>query len=139
MSVSTSPRRRRTRKRKYAFRVRPSRPSTSRQETIALKKGVLAIIALTAVICLGLIVAAAWGAAINYENNQIRAENKALAGEVESLRIEIETDCNVASVESKATKDLDMEYAKGESYVVIKHTKEPSGKLAMQLKEQAFN
>jgi len=132
----------RIKKEKYAFDVRPAKAVKHRISEAASakdRKRVLATIVVCAMICLGLIVSAAYGAAINYSNNQMKNENKALSGEVDSLKVEIQSANNVASIEKKAKSKLGMVYPKGKHYVVVTGKEKPDSDFASLLREEAFD
>lgn len=98
----------------------------------------LLLIVIAGIICVGMIVASAYGAAVNYSNNQLRDENIALQGEVESLQIEIQSANNIASIEKKALAQ-GMIYPEGSQFVVVSSQEKPEDGFASLLKKQAFN
>lgn len=107
--------------------------------SIADKKRILFLIIVAGILGIGIIIAGAYAATINYENNQIRDEINALQGEVESLEIEIHGVNNLAAIESKA-KDMGMVYAQGSKYVVLSEKDvEKKENFAGMLKKEAYN
>lgn len=92
-------------------------------------------------IAIGIIIAGAYAAAVNYHNNQLREENAALQSEVESLNIELESAANLANIEKKASSQLGMVYPDGDKLVVIEKnpSKQTENNLAANLKKNAFN
>lgn len=86
-----------------------------------------------------IIITTAFSATINYKNNQLQNDITVLEGEVEALEIEIQSANNIAAIEQKASKDLGMKYAEGNSYVVL--SSEEKGKndnFAAKLRDNAY-
>lgn len=102
------------------------------------KKKVILLLIVAGMVCIGIIIAGAYAASINYTNNQLRNDNAALQGEVESLQIEMQSANNIATIESKATKELGMVYPEGSQLVVLSGDKEPGGNFAANLKKTAL-
>jgi len=127
-------------KNKYAFEVRPrkTRARTNAGLNANDRKRILQLIAIVAVICIGIMVAIAYGAYVNYQNNQLQEKNDALSGEVDSLKVELQSANNVAAIEHKASKELGMVYPSGKKYVVVKSTAAKSN-FASLLKQRAFD
>lgn len=125
----------------YSFDVKP-RVGRQQRRTAAMsardKGRMLWVIIVFGIICLGIIVSSAYGAAVNYSNNQIREENIALQGEVDSLNVEIQTANNIASIEKKALAQ-GMIYPEGAQFVVVSSQEKPEEGFAGLLKEQAFH
>lgn len=88
---------------------------------------------------IGVIIAGAYAASINYQNNQIRESNQALQSEVQSLHIDLESASNLANIEKRATKDLGMVYPDGDKLVVLSTAKKVDSNLAVKLKKKAFD
>lgn len=127
--------------RSYDFDVKP-RVGRQQRKSAALsakdRSRMLLLIVIAGIICVGMIVASAYGAAVNYSNNQLRDENIALQGEVESLQIEIQSANNIASIEKKALAQ-GMIYPEGSQFVVVSSQEKPEDGFASLLKKQAFN
>ena len=73
-------------------------------------------------LALGVIIAAAYGASINYNNNKLRDSNAALKGEVEMLEIQIQSANNIAEIQERAEAELDMLYPAADQLVVLSQT-----------------
>ncbi len=85
------------------------------------------------------IITTAFSATINYKNNQLQNDITVLEGEVEALEIAIQSESNIAAVEKKASSDLGMKYAEGNSYVVISsEEKSENDNFAAKLKDNAY-
>ena len=74
------------------------------------------------IIALGIIIAAAYGAAVNYNNNKLRDSNAALQGEVEMLEIQIQSANNIAEIQSRAEGELGMAYPGVDQLVLLSQT-----------------
>ena len=80
------------------------------------KSHILLAVLLIGMVFIGVIIAGAYAASINYQNNQIRESNQALQSEVQSLHIDLESASNLANIEKRATKDLGMVYPDGDKH-----------------------
>ncbi len=126
--------------RRYDFDVqkRISRQERRKAEVSARDRGRIFLLLIAAgFLALGVIVAAAYGAAINYSNNQLKNSNAALRSEVDTLEVQLQSATNIAEIQEKAMRDLGMVYAKGEEYVDLSKTAEPEN-LAVVLKDNAY-
>ncbi len=128
---------------KYGFDMKPKaakeKPVTKVHAAVS-RKHMFLLLAVAGMICIGLIICSAYAASITYTNNQIRTENAALQGEVESLQIKIQTADNIDNIEQKATKELGMVYPDSEQYVTLSgSSKTDVGDFASLLKKQAYN
>ena len=103
------------------------------------KSHILLAVLLIGMVFIGVIIAGAYAASINYQNNQIRESNQALQSEVQSLHIDLESASNLANIEKKATKDLGMVYPDGDKLVVLSTAKKVDSNLAVKLKKKAFD
>ncbi len=83
---------------------------------------VLLTLVVAGIVAIGFIVAAAYGAAINYQNNSLKSQNASLQNEVELLEIQIESACNVATIQSKAIQELGMQFPTDEQLVQLSTT-----------------
>ena len=92
------------------------------------------------IIGIGVIIAGAYAAMVNYHNNELKEQNAALQSEVQSMEIDLESATNLANIEKKASKELVMVYPDGDSLVVIKKSSSASKDtgLAANLKKNAF-
>lgn len=115
------------------------KPRSGRGMDAGRKKSILLFMVLVGLICIGVIIASAYAAAINYQNNQLKESNKALQGEVESLQIEIKSANNIARIEKKATKELGMVYPTGKQLVKISGKQDTGRNFAGNLKKDVLN
>ncbi|MGI6722410.1 MAG: cell division protein FtsL [Anaerovoracaceae bacterium] len=131
----------RARQRGIDLDVHPSRGRQHKKTGITAtdKKHVLVMMLVVGLIFIGVIIAGAYAATINYQNNQIEKTNSELQGEVESLHIEIKSANNIANIEQKATKKLGMVYPEGKQLVVVSGNQKPDKNFAGDLKENALN
>ena len=106
--------------------------------TVKDKRNILLIMLIVGILFAGIIVAGAYAASINYQNNALIQSNTALQGEVESLQIEIKGANNIANIEKKATKELGMIYPEGKSLVVVSVDQKPDKNFAGSLKKSAL-
>ncbi|MEG0157684.1 MAG: cell division protein FtsL [Anaerovoracaceae bacterium] len=126
----------------YGFEIKPKIGRQERKKKAMSARDrsrMLLLVAVAAFICISMIVGAAYAASINYSNNKLKAENAALLGEVESLKIEIQSANSIASIEDKAMNELGMVYPTGDQFVVLSGAEKPDNGFAALLKEQAFN
>ena len=97
--------------RDVAVRPRVTRQQRKKAEMTARDRGrILMALFVAGIIALGIIIAAAYGAAVNYNNNKLRDSNAALQGEVEMLEIQIQSANNIAEIQSRAEGELGMAY-----------------------------
>ena len=109
------------RMRDVAVRPRVTRQQRKKAEMTARDRGrILMALFVAGIIALGIIVAAAYGAAVNYNNNKLRDSNAALQGEVEML--EIQSANNIAEIQSRAEGELGMAYPGADQLVLLSQT-----------------
>ena len=102
------------RMRDVAVRPRVTRQQRKKAEMTARDRGrILMALFVAGIIALGIIIAAAYGAAVNYNNNKLRDSNAALQGEVEMLEIQIQ---------SRAEGELGMAYPGVDQLVLLSQT-----------------
>ncbi|MEA4922030.1 MAG: cell division protein FtsL [Eubacteriaceae bacterium] len=124
------------------FDIRPRSRKNGRKKaglTAGDKKKLIILLLAAGLVCVGIIIAGAYAATVNYTNNQLRDSNAALQGEVESLQIEIQSANNLATIEKKATKEIGMVYPEGQQLVVLSGKTEPDKNFAADLKKSALN
>jgi cell division protein FtsL len=111
------------RMRDVAVRPRVTRQQRKKAEMTARDRGrILMALFVAGIIALGIIVAAAYGAAVNYNNNKLRDSNAALQGEVEMLEIQIQSANNIAEIQSRAEGELGMAYPGVDQLVLLSQT-----------------
>lgn len=130
--------------REYGFDVRPkvvrkTRQQRSSAKAAAIDRGrLLILLFVVGLICLGIIITAAWGASINYTNNQLRDSNAELQSEVDTLQVQLQSENNIAKIQQEATGELNMQFAEGDSYVDLSNQGDVPDDLAVVLKENAY-
>ena len=125
----------------YGFEVRKSISRRERKEREMSAKDrarFLMLIFAAGLVCLMIIVVTAYGASINYTNNQLRESNKALRSEVDTLEIRLQSANNIAEIQDQAMNDLGMIYAEGRAYVDLTEAEEAPEDLAVVLKDNAY-
>lgn len=111
------------RRREIDVRPRVTRQQRKKAEMTARDRGrILMALFVAGILALGIIIAAAYGAAVNYNNNKLRASNAALKGEVETLEIKIQSANNIAEIQSRAEGELGMAYPGADQLVVLTQT-----------------
>ena len=91
------------------YRANPKAKTGNRNRGISVrsKKKILGMVMLLGLIGLIAITSVAYAASINYSNNKLKEQNAAITGEVEGLKIEIQSANNIADIEKKAKKSLE--------------------------------
>jgi len=103
------------------------------------KKRILGGAIVIGLICIMMVVFAAYGAELRCENNDLMAANEALQGEIDTLNVKIKSANNIDHIESVATKKLGMVYPSEGECVYVSGEDAPEGNFAMVIKEQAYN
>ncbi|MCR5134807.1 MAG: cell division protein FtsL [Clostridiales bacterium] len=125
------------RRRDYDVRPRVTRQQRKKAEMTARDRGrVLMALFVAGILALGIIIAAAYGASVNYNNNKLRDSNAALQGEVEMLEIQIQSANNIAEIQSRAEDELGMAYPGADQLVVLSQTA-GDGTVAQMLRSTA--
>ncbi len=122
-----------------------ARPRTNRRRasesglTARDRQHLLMMLVVAGLLGIIIIITTAFSATINYKNNQLQNDITVLEGEVEALEIEIQSANNIAAIEQKASKDLGMKYAEGNSYVVLSSEgNSKNDNFAAKLKNNAY-
>ena len=111
------------RRRDYDVRPHVTRQQRKKAEMTARDRSrILLALFVAGMLALGVIIAAAYGASINYNNNKLRDSNAALKGEVEMLEIQIQSANNIAEIQERAEAELDMLYPAADQLVVLSQT-----------------
>ena len=111
------------RRRDYEVRPHVTRQQRKKAEMTARDRSrILLALFVAGMLALGVIIAAAYGASINYNNNKLRDSNAALKGEVEMLEIQIQSANNIAEIQERAEAELDMLYPAADQLVVLSQT-----------------
>lgn len=128
---------------KYGFDMKPKQPrkkvKKKRNSVTAKDKArILALTVIVGVVCIGLIITTAFAASIKYDTNSFIKENNALEAEIENLNVKIYSSSNIEAIETKATKDLGMEYPSSKQIVYLSADEKPDKGFADTLKELAY-
>ena len=111
------------RRRDYNVRPHVTRQQRKKAERTARDRSrILLALFVAGMLALGIIIAAAYGASVNYNNNKLRDSNAALKGEVEMLEIQIQSANNIAEIQERAEAELDMLYPAADQLVVLSQT-----------------
>ncbi|MBQ2063747.1 MAG: cell division protein FtsL [Firmicutes bacterium] len=111
------------RRRDYDVRPHVTRQQRKKAEMTARDRSrILLALFVAGMLALGIIIAAAYGASVNYNNNKLRDSNAALKGEVEMLEIQIQSANNIAEIQERAEAELDMLYPSADQLVVLSQT-----------------
>ncbi len=111
------------RRRDYEVRPHVTRQQRKKAEMTARDRSrILLALFVAGMLALGIIIAAAYGASVNYNNNKLRDSNAALKGEVEMLEIQIQSANNIAEIQERAEAELDMLYPSADQLVVLSQT-----------------
>lgn len=103
------------------------------------KKRILTGIVIIGLICIIMVVIAAYSAELRCENNDLISSNEVLQGEIDTLNIKIKSANNIEHIEKVATKKLGMVYPEAGECVYVSEADAPMDNFAMVIKEQAYN
>jgi len=103
------------------------------------RRRILTSVLMIGLICILIVVFAAYSAELRCENNILMAENEAIQGEIDTLDVKIKSANNIEHIEQVATKKLGMIYPAEEDCVYVTSEDMPKGNFAMAIKEQAYN
>ena len=103
------------------------------------KKRILTGAILIGLICIMMVVLAAYGAELRCENNELMSANEALQGEIDTLSVKIKSANNIEHIENVASNKLGMVYPSEGECVYISCEAAPEGNFAMVIKEQAYD
>lgn len=125
----------------YQYKVKPKtkKAKATVEFTGREKRTLLLGVLLVGVILIGAVMTSAFASDLAYNNNQIRKANSVITGEIETLRIEIQSSNNIGVIEEKAGKMLGMVNPEGSSFVEISERKAAAKNLGVALKKRAFN
>ncbi len=90
-------------------------------------------------LCICLIIMAAYSAQVKYNINGIMADSDKVQGEIENLKVELNSASNITSIEQKAEARLGMVYPKAEQITYIEGGAESITGFAQTLKQIAYN
>lgn len=103
------------------------------------KKRVLTGIVAIGLVCIIMVVIAAYSAELRVENNELISSNEVLQGEIDTLNVKIKSANNIDHIERVATRKLGMVYPKAGECVYVSENDAPQQNFAMTIKEQAYN
>lgn len=90
-------------------------------------------------LCITLIISAAYSAQVKYNINGLLAESDMVEGEIENLHVAINSAANIAAVEEKAINELGMVYPMPEQIAYIEPKGDDINDFALALKQIAYN
>ena len=103
------------------------------------ERKIIAMIAAVGVICIFIVVLSAYAAELKCGNNAILESNEAFKGEIDTLDVKIKSANSIDHLATVATSELGMVYAKDDQCVYLSQTDEPTGSLAMTIRENTYN
>ena len=129
---------------RYGLDMKPKTAKTARAgEPVAItlkdRVKIILFLILSGVVCLSVIISAAYAASVKYEINSIVKGNAVLQGEIENLNVKIKNATNIRTVEEKAINELGMVYPSSEQFVFLTRQSKSQGDFAMLLMEHAYN
>lgn len=133
---------------KYGLDMRPASEMERTQRTKPAgaaaiswkeKAGLMLLIFVIGLLLLGTIATTAYASKIQYDINKLTAQSDALEGEIENLKVEIESAANIRTVEQKATERLGMVYPAAYEMVYLREDGDAGENFAAMLKQQAYN
>jgi len=128
---------------KYGFDMEPPKPKKPVKPkgmtmTAKDKARLMVLLIVAGVLCIGLIVATAYAASIQYDINQITAANNSLQMENENLSVQIDSANNIRTIETKAMK-LGMVYPKKSQIVYLTRAQTTNSEVASAFGQPAAN
>lgn len=103
------------------------------------KRSLLFGIVFIGLICIVLVVLAAYAAQIRTENNSMIKNNEALQSEVDSYSVKIKESNSIEHIEKVAETKLNMVHPTSDQYVYITKKEKPTKNLAAVIREEAYN
>jgi cell division protein FtsL len=133
--------------RKYGLDMKPTTkesvaalPKEAKRMIDAKDKGrLMALTVFVGLICICLIVMAAYSAQVKYNINGVLAQSDKLQGEIDNLSVQINSASNITSIENKAETRLGMVYPTSDQITYIETGKETITGFAQTLKQIAYN
>jgi len=129
---------------RYGFDMRPVPKKAEREAqnpaiTLLDRVKIISFILFAGLLCICIIVSAAYTADVKCQINSIIKENTVLSGEIENLNVKIKNATNIKTIEQRAIDDLGMIYPAYDQTVFLSRKVPPQGDFAMLLMEQAYN
>ncbi|WP_027398730.1 hypothetical protein [Anaerovorax odorimutans] len=123
-------------------RKRQVKSSKKKSNSIITSKDKIAILMFTlfvGIICVGLILCTAYAAKVKYNINNLTNKNEVIAGEIETLNVEIQSASNIKTIEEKAISRIGMIHPTQDQLVFMDGNKKPADDFSLALKQQAYN
>jgi cell division protein FtsL len=131
--------------RKYGFDMKPeqlnkpkAKPAAGSGIAAKDKKRLLALTVILGVMCIAIIISAAFAATLQYRINRITLENTEISREIEDINIKLQTANSVTALEKKASGKLGMKYPSASQIVYVSDITAPKD-FAATVKEEAYN
>lgn len=131
---------------KYGFDMKPTtgKAKTEEKVTKALlsskdKARLFLLTLFMGLLCITLIITAAYSAQVKYNINGLLAEADQVQGEIENLNVAIKSASNIASIEEKAVLQLGMTYPSLDQIAYVEAGEQDVENFAATLKQVAFN
>lgn len=103
------------------------------------QRRILAAIVLIGLICISIVVLAAYATELRVDNNNMLTKINALQSEIDTLNVRVKQANNIERIEQVATQQLGMVYPDGDQCVYLSQQEAPVGNLAMLIKENAYS
>lgn len=102
------------------------------------QRRVIGTIVLIGLICIFIVVLAAYAAELKCTNNMLSGANKGLQGEIGALDVKIKAQNSLDNIEAIAKDKIGMVRAPEADLLSLSDTKEPTGNLAMVIRQNAY-
>ncbi|MDY6038792.1 MAG: hypothetical protein SPI74_07430 [Eubacterium sp.] len=109
-----------------------------RDKIIKVRNKTVLGIVLIGMICIFLVVLAAYSAELRVANNMLDRNNRILQDEIDTLDVKIKSANSLEHIETIASSKLGMVYANDNECIYLSKTAAPKGNLAMTIKENAY-
>lgn len=103
-----------------------------------VRRNIILLLILTAIICILLVFSNAYSSKLQYEINQINAQAQENSYKIANLRVKIQTATNVNNLESRAF-EMGLVYPSFDNIVSLKSSDDLVTDLAMALRQNANN
>ena len=90
-------------------------------------------------IAIALVLIAAYGAALQCQNNALIAQRDEIQGEIQQLHVEIKSKSNVATIEDYASEKLGMRFPASSQIVYLSKEDTPAANFAAVIRDNAYN
>lgn len=131
---------------KYGLEMKPSQcrdielPKQAKSMMSAKDKSrLLGLTVIVGLLCIALIVMAAYSAQVKYNINGVLSSTDSLQGEIENLSVELNAASNITTVEEKAKTRLGMVYPTADQITYLDAQEDQITGFAQTLKKIAYN